>query len=115
MPKVRRGFNHLPATIRAMQPSAENLVEKIVVDIAAGAGATAPIDTGALAASYTGETEGLDGQAGTNMEYGPYVEYGTIFNAAQPHLVPAMDRVVDLIKGPARAMGIEIERKTQRG
>lgn len=29
---------------------------------------------------------------GTNVEYAPYVEYGTIYHGAQPYLRPAMDR-----------------------
>ncbi len=28
---------------------------------------------------------------GTNVEYGPYVEYGTRFSKAQPYLRPALD------------------------
>lgn len=115
MPKSMRGFNHLPAVIRSIDPAAARLVEKVVVDIAAGAGATAPIDTGALAASYRGEAEGLQGQAGTNMEYGPYVEYGTLHNAAQPHLVPSADRVIEQIKPYARDMGISIEKAARHG
>lgn len=90
---MKRGFNHLPAVIKQVPHSAERVVEKLVVDIAAGAGATAPIDTGALAESYTWETEGLHGTAGTNMEYGPHVEYGTVHTSAQPHLVPSLERV----------------------
>lgn len=116
MPKFKTGgFNHIPAVIRAIDPSAARLVEKVVVDIAAGAGATAPIDTGALAASYRGEAEGLKGQAGSNIEYAPYVEYGTVHNSAQPHLVPSAERVIDQIKGPARDMGISIEKAARNG
>jgi hypothetical protein len=90
----RRSFNHLSAVIRALPDATQDIVEKATVDIAAGAAATAPIDTGALAASYQGEMQGDEGIAGSNMEYAPYVEYGTVRMAAQPHLVPAADRVV---------------------
>lgn len=110
-----RGFNHLPAVIRAVDPSAAKMVEKITEDIAAGAGATAPIATGALAASYKADTEGLKGQAGSNIEYAPYVEYGTINSSAQPHLVPAAIRVIDQISPAAKSFGVEIEKAARNG
>lgn len=112
---VKRGFNHLPAVIRTIDPAAHRLVEKVTIDIAAGAAATAPVDTGALAASYRADVDGLHGEAGSNMEYAPFVEYGTIHTSAQPHLVPAADRVIDAVKVPARQMGIEIEKAARRG
>ena len=37
----------------------------------------APVDTGQLRASITHEIDGLTGIIGTNVEYAPYVEYGT--------------------------------------
>lgn len=110
---MKKGFNHFPEAIAALPKAAHNLVEKVVVDIAAGAGATAPVDTGALAASYYSEVEGLEGMAGTNIEYGPYVEYGTIHTRAQPHLVPSADRVFSIIGGHAKTLGKEIERMTR--
>lgn len=36
-----------------------------------------PVDTGQLRASITHEIEGQTGIVGTNVEYAPYVEYGT--------------------------------------
>lgn len=90
-----RSYNHLGAVIRAVPDISSELVEKAITDIAASAGATAPIDTGALAASYFAEMRSqFEGIAGSNMEYAPYVEYGTIHTSAQPHLVPASDRII---------------------
>lgn len=37
----------------------------------------APVDTGQLRASITHEITGDKGRVGTNVEYAPYVEYGT--------------------------------------
>lgn len=85
------------------------------MDIAAGAGAAAPVDTGTLAASYTAEVEGLHGTAGTNVEYGPYVEYGTRFAGAQPHLTPAAEKVRRDIQPLARELGDAIEEAARRG
>ena len=87
-----------------------------------------PVDTGELRASITYNIQGKTGEVGTNVEYAPYVEYGTgVFAAAgngrqdrwsyqdakgdwhstigqrpQPYLQPALDsnkdKIVDLFK-----------------
>lgn len=114
----QKGFNHIPAVIARLPGAGHDLIEKVVVDIAAGAGATAPIDTGALAASYFHEIEGLSGIAGTNIEYAPYVEYGTHRSPAQPHLVPAADRVLGALSGggiTVRKFGQDIEEAAKHG
>lgn len=53
-----------------------------------------PVDTGRLRSSITHEvdrdSEGLVGTVGTNVEYAPYVEFGTSHNQAQPFLRPAL-------------------------
>jgi len=76
----------------------------------------APVDTGRYAGSVTVEmrdrstpfsmeggtapetqdkigkpTNPLEAVVGTNVEYGPYVEYGTVRSAAQPAARPALD------------------------
>lgn len=50
-----------------------------------------PVDTGRLRNSIThgGDTQGLTAYIGTNVEYAPYVEYGTRKTKAQPFLKPA--------------------------
>lgn len=114
---MRKGFNHLPAVVRAMPGAAGRIVEKAAADIAAGAGATAPIDTGALAASYMFEKTGPEEAiAGSNMEYAPYVEYGTSRGSpAQPHLVPAVDRVQNALGGMGLEFGAKINEAARRG
>lgn len=107
MKKSGIGFNHLPAVAAALPKAGHLVVEKTCQDIAAGAGATAPIDTGALANSYFADTDGLHGIAGSNIEYAPFVEYGTRYNRAQPHLVPSADRV-------ASRMGVASIKDVQR-
>lgn len=111
----RRGFNRLPAVARMLPEAAANLVEKATVDIAAQAGATAPIDTGALAESYHAEVDGLEGIAGTNQEYAPHVEYGTRTTGAQPHLTPAYERVQSAISGYSREFGDDVEGAARGG
>lgn len=113
---MKKGFNHFNAVIEQTRQSAQSLVEKATIDIAANAANDAPRDTGALAESYTAEfPEPLHGVAGSNMEYAPHVEYGTIHTAAQPHLVPAADRVEDSMRQYGKKMGIEIEGAARSG
>lgn len=53
-----------------------------------------PVDTGRLRSSITHEVavdlDGLVARIGTNVEYAPYVEFGTSRATAQPFLVPAL-------------------------
>lgn len=48
-----------------------------------------PVDTGRLRNSITHEVDGKEVYIGTNVEYAPHVEYGTIKQTAQPFLRPA--------------------------
>ena len=58
-----------------------------------------PVDTGRLRASITFVMGTLDGlpvaEIGSNVEYAPFVEFGTRFMAAQPYLIPALLRVAE--------------------
>lgn len=53
-----------------------------------------PVDTGRLRSSITNrvgvEGGGLVGIVGTNVEYAPYVEFGTRYMAARSFLRPAL-------------------------
>ena len=48
-----------------------------------------PVDTGRLRNCVTHEVDGKEVYIGTNVEYAPPVEYGTIKQKAQPFLIPA--------------------------
>jgi HK97 gp10 family phage protein len=48
-----------------------------------------PVDTGRLRNSITHKVDGKEVYIGTNVEYAPHVEYGTIKQQAQPFLRPA--------------------------
>lgn len=52
-----------------------------------------PVDTGRLRNSYTHDVRTGEEAVyiGTNVEYAPYVEYGTSRMDAQPHLKPAVE------------------------
>ena len=57
-----------------------------------------PVDTGNLKGSITHAVGKDDARVGTNVEYAPYVEYGTSKMAAQPYLRPAVDNNIEAIK-----------------
>lgn len=48
-----------------------------------------PVDTGRLRNSITHNVDGKEVYVGSNVEYAPHVEYGTIKQKAQPFLRPA--------------------------
>jgi HK97 gp10 family phage protein len=62
------------------------------------------VDTGRLRASITHRLEGggydskTRGYVGTNVEYGPYLEFGTSRMAARPWLTPALEKHKEEIK-----------------
>ena len=59
----------------------------------------APVDTGRLRSSITAELIRSDGRpkdvVGTNVEYAPFVEFGTSKQPAQPFLRPAAQQVLN--------------------
>jgi HK97 gp10 family phage protein len=101
------------ATVKALTESA------IIVQDAAKSHASGSVDTGNLLGSISrsvdgGAVQGISppankdggvhvsakGEAvvGTNVHYGPYIEYGTYKMAAQSFMRPAMDESKDKVK-----------------
>lgn len=78
------------ARIAAVSEVAEHAaVDDIGENVAEDARARAPVDTGTLQGSITYD----DGAVTSDVEYAPFVEYGTATNAAQPFMRPAADTV----------------------
>jgi hypothetical protein len=81
---------------RPLTDVAERAVEIPMLEIWRDARFAAPVDTGNLAQSITPEGPFVtgpgkaEGFVGTNVEYAPYVEFGTRFGRAQPFLGPAL-------------------------
>lgn len=71
------------ATVRALTGAA-----LIVQGAAKG---LSPVDTGNLRSSISHEVNPDHAKIGTNVEYAPYLEYGTVKMAAQPYLRPGLD------------------------
>ena len=53
----------------------------------------APVDSGRLRDSFAFREDGDGAIVGTNVEYAPYVEYGTRRTSARPYFRPAIDTV----------------------
>lgn len=74
-------------------PVGKDLLRR-VVRVETAAKRHAPVDTGRLRSSITHAVErdsrGLVGLVGTNVEYAPHVEFGTLRQPAQPYLRPAL-------------------------
>jgi len=76
-------------------------VTELVLLIESEAKRRCPVDTGNLRSSITPVVESwAAGYVGTNVQYAPFVEYGTKHMAAQPYLEPAF------IEGKRRAKDI---------
>lgn len=66
--------------------STENIqraLERACLVIENAAKQKCPVDTGTLRRSITHEVEGNKARVGTNLEYGPYIEFGTGLFAAE--------------------------------
>lgn len=75
--------------LQAMKSPIGNALEKIGLTAERYAKESAPVDTGRLRNSITHEVDEKDVYIGTNVEYAPHVEFGTVKQKAQPFLRPA--------------------------
>jgi len=91
--------------INAKNAAVEKALEMIGIQCENYAVDICPVDTGRLRASLTHEvhTNEESVYVGTNVEYAPYVEFGTSKMAAQPYLKPAVDNHLDEYKSMAEA------------
>lgn len=85
----------LDAMIANAQGAAGRIVEKYVMVIASEAAQLAPVDTSALRNSILSESGMVDatnGRVQDGVEYGIHQELGTSRMAAQPFMIPAVER-----------------------
>jgi len=83
----------------------DNLLERAAIEINNQAKILCPVDTGNLRNSitYVKIMPRLWG-VGTNVEYAPYVEFGTYKMRAQPYLRPAFEAVKSKISIAGKVM-----------
>lgn len=92
------GVGSLKNKLRALFPKAQSEIRKRVAEalllIETDAKLFAPVDTGRLRSSIHAEfaPNGLSGSVGTNVSYGPAIEFGTGRARAQPFLFPAYEK-----------------------
>lgn len=76
-------------------------VRKAALAVEAEAKTLAPVDTGALRNSIQAEkhpSQAFTWQVKVGMEYGAFVEYGTVNAPAQPFLTPAVEHIRPQLK-----------------
>ncbi len=100
----------LIASDRIVAARAGRLVRETAADVTATAKVLAPVKTGNLRRSITHQVndipDGIEAVVGTNVEYAPYVEFGTSRMAPRAFLGPALDRHgYQLAEGLARLGG----------
>lgn len=85
--------------IRATKEQRARALEAVGMQAENYAKLLCPVDTGNLRNSITHEQGGEDFEVvGTNVEYAPYVEYGTQRMKAQPYIKPAVEEHVQEYK-----------------
>lgn len=75
--------------LKAEKEALQRALEKIGLTAEAHAKKECPVDTGRLRNSISHTTDEDSAYIGTNVEYAPYVEFGTSKTSAQPFLRPA--------------------------
>lgn len=86
--------NSLKSKSEAATRAAERELQLSALEVESKAKQNAPVDTGMLRASISTTGGGSEYEVGTNIEYAPFIEYGTRYQAAQPFLSPAFQLVI---------------------
>lgn len=91
--------------------AAEKELQLTALEIERDAKISAPVDTGMLRGSITTTGGGSEYEIGTNVDYAPFVEFGTKYQAAQPFLFPAFEAATeDLPERIKKAVAAEIKK-----
>jgi HK97 gp10 family phage protein len=75
--------------IKRLGAKAQDDVADLIVELSK---ANVPVDTGALRDSITKSKDGDSIMVKTDTGYGGFVEFGTVFQAAQPYMQPAAEQ-----------------------
>mgnify|MGYP000959193211 CR=1 FL=1 len=80
---------------KSLRAELAKVVRETAFAIEADAKQRAPVDTGALRSSIQADVKDaetlLQAEVAVGVEYGPYVELGTVHQSAQPFLTPAVE------------------------
>lgn len=93
---VKLNISGLDKLIKETPMKVSNAVRATALQVEAQAKLIVPVDTGFLKSSIQTEMTGnLTAQITPHAEYAAYVEFGTKNMAAQPYLIPAMEKAKD--------------------
>ena len=85
-----------------LQQKTNEIVKKRTLEMEANAKNLAPVDTGHLRRSIKSDVSnnltGIKGEVNANVEYAIYVEYGTVYQTAQPFFFPAFKKASEGFK-----------------
>ena len=84
--------DNFPRIIEGMKDQAAKIVAKVALDLEAGIKMRAPVRTGFLRGSTQSlKRSDLHWTVVVGADYGVYVEYGTIYSAPHPFVVPSVE------------------------
>ena len=96
MIKVSLDKGKLSKALDNIEKYSQDVQKRVAVEIAkstlrveSNAKRFAPVDTGRLRASIASNIKPDRGEVGTNVEYAPFMEFGTYKSAGKPFLFPA--------------------------
>jgi HK97 gp10 family phage protein len=98
MADIRIVKDNIDEYLKAVGAAKQRGLEKVGLTAERYAKALCPVDTGRLRNSISHAVEGDSAYIGTNVEYAPYVEMGTVRTRAQPYLKPAAQDHADEYK-----------------
>lgn len=91
--------SNLAKIAKAVGPAAERALLRTAADVVDTTKQLTPVDTGRLKQSYGAvPVSSSKVRVGSDVEYAPFVEYGTVNSPAQPHLTPAFEQNVASFK-----------------
>lgn len=96
--EIKASFKEDPRWDDITKAAIERGLEKALIFAQGQAKSKAPVDTGRLKNSISRETIGSEGSIFTDVEYSPYIEFGTKRQKAQPFLRPALFENQDKIE-----------------
>lgn len=85
--------SNIPKIMRKMKENERKALEAVGFFVTREVKKRAPVDTGRLRSSYRHQVDlgQRNVKIGTDVQYSPYLEFGTSKQRAQPHLRPAME------------------------
>lgn len=96
----------LQSRIDSLRVQVDQAIQGAGINTEAQAKQACPVDTGRLRSSIQYNPGILSCTVGTNVNYGPYIEYGTYKMKAQPFLYPAFRSASSQLFDELKAMSV---------